>query len=48
MKKIKLPKLSLPKIKFKRPTLGQSIYWVIGLGLAIGLFIAARGFFVCI
>ena len=47
MKKIKLPKLSLPKIKFKRPTLNQSIYWFIGIGLAIGLFIAARVFFVC-
>lgn len=37
----------MPKIKFKRPTLGQTIYWVIGLSLAISLFIFARGFFVC-
>ena len=40
-----MPKFSLPKLK--RPSLGSILYWVIGLGLAAGIFFFARSFTEC-
>lgn len=47
MKKINLPKFKLPQIKFKRPSVGGIIFWVITIGLGVGAMILARGFFAC-
>ena len=40
-----MPKFSLPKLK--RPSLGSIIYWVIGIGLAVGVMLFARSFTDC-
>lgn len=47
MKKINLPTLNLPQIKFKRPSLGGVIFWVITIGLGAAAMIFARSFFAC-
>ena len=45
--KITLPKLKLPKINFKRPSVGGVIFWVITIGLSVAALVFARGFFAC-
>lgn len=40
-------KLKLPKIAFKRPSVGGIIFWVIAIGLGIATMIFARGFLSC-
>lgn len=40
-------KLKLPKIAFKRPSVGGIIFWVISIGLGITAMIFARGFLAC-
>ncbi len=47
MKKITLPKIKLPKMNFKRPSLGGIIFWVIAIGLGVATLIFTRGFFAC-
>jgi len=47
MKKINLPKFKLPQVKFKRPSLGGAIFWVITIGLGVTAMIFARSFFAC-
>ena len=42
-----MPKFSLPKISFKRPSIGSIIYWVIGIVLAVGVMFFARSFTDC-
>jgi LCP family protein required for cell wall assembly len=42
-----MSKIKFPKLKFKRPTVGGILYWVIGLGLAFGAMIFARSFVAC-
>src|SRR5512141_2127297 len=42
-----MPKFSFPKITLKRPSVGSIIYWVIGIGLAVGLMFFARGLTDC-
>ena len=42
-----MAKLKFPKITFKRPTVGSIIYWVVGIGLAVGVMIFARSFVAC-
>ncbi len=45
--KITLPKLKLPKLNFKRPSVGGVIFWVIAIGLGVATLVFARGFFAC-
>jgi polyisoprenyl-teichoic acid--peptidoglycan teichoic acid transferase len=47
MKKINLPKLKLPKLNFKRPSVGGVIFWVIAIGLSVTASIFARSFLAC-
>lgn len=47
MKKITLPKLKLPKLNLKRPSVGGVIFWVIAVGLGVATLIFARSFFAC-
>jgi LCP family protein required for cell wall assembly len=47
MKKITLPKLKLPKLNFKRPSVGGVIFWVIAIGLGIAALIFSRNFLAC-
>lgn len=42
-----MPKFSLPKISLKVPSIGSIIYWVIGIGLAVGVMLFARSFTDC-
>jgi LCP family protein required for cell wall assembly len=42
-----MPKFTLPKISLKIPSIGSIIYWVIGLGLAVGIMLFARSFTDC-
>jgi polyisoprenyl-teichoic acid--peptidoglycan teichoic acid transferase len=53
-KNIKFPKapdffrkIKFPKIKFKRPTWGLLITWVVALGLGIGLFVIVKNLAMC-
>jgi LCP family protein required for cell wall assembly len=47
MKKINLPKLKLPQINLKRPSVGGVIFWVIAIGLGVAGMILARSFLAC-
>jgi len=47
MKKINLPKLKLPKLNLKRPSVGGVVFWVIAIGLGVTVMILARGFLTC-
>ncbi len=40
-------KLKLPKIAFKRPSVGGVIFWVIAVGLGVAAFVFARNFLTC-
>ena len=42
-----MPTFKFPKIKFKRPTFGGVLYWVIAIGLGVAALIFARGFIAC-
>ncbi len=47
MKKINLPKLKLPKLNLKRPSVGGVVFWVIAIGLGVAAMILARSFLAC-